>query len=259
MSSSISAGYPASTTTNSSRLSSTNLMRVSSASLPNESLASFTSAYASSTNSMPPTADSTTSCVLMAVCPTNGATIPDRSVSTKWPRFKYPSPCSSSAIMRAMVVLPVPGLPLNTMCIVAFTLAPCTPAIFFFSASCSCATRLRTCFFTPARPITASSFASTDSMFSPDADVSSSVKSASAKLRRLSLDLVPDRCTRSVCLLIAASTSRSTNNLPPLSAAHFAMGPLSSSSSFSLVRSLWIMNPLSSVATRTKAAISSGA
>ena len=57
-----------------------------------------------------------TSCVFRAVWPTYPATSPERSTSMSCPLLNTPIAAYSPPTSRATVVLPVPGLPRNTMC-----------------------------------------------------------------------------------------------------------------------------------------------
>ena len=66
-------------------------------------------------NSTPPSARCTTARVLGAVWPTYSATRSARVTSTRCPEVSTPSAAYSSAVKRAIVVLPVPGGPVNSM------------------------------------------------------------------------------------------------------------------------------------------------
>src|SRR5712691_10200335 len=103
--------------------------------------------------------------VLIAVAPTYWPTSPARSTSTRWPRLSRPIARYISASRRAIVVLPVPGLPRKTRCCeVATSGSPC-------SARRACtwrnATSARTCSFTVSRPTSASSSAWSSSRLRP--------------------------------------------------------------------------------------------
>ena len=110
----ISSVYPAMMTTRRSRSSSMRLRSVSIASWPKSFSALRESVYASSMKRTPSNALSITLFVFMAVCPMYPATRSAREASTRWPFERIPSSLKMRAMMRAMVVLPVPGLPENT-------------------------------------------------------------------------------------------------------------------------------------------------
>src|SRR6059058_4435467 len=107
--------------------------------------------------STPSSARRMTRSVLSAVVPTYCPTRPDRSTSTRWPRFNRPIARYIWARRRATVVLPVPGSPRKTRCCdVATSGSPC------FSGSAWTwrnATSARTCSLTVSRPVSASSSA----------------------------------------------------------------------------------------------------
>mmetsp|Transcript_9629 Transcript_9629/g.24920 ORF Transcript_9629/g.24920 Transcript_9629/m.24920 type:complete len:232 (+) Transcript_9629:694-1389(+) len=228
---------------------------VSSASRPNESLASSTSAYASSMMSTPPRADSTTARVLMAVCPAYPATKEPRSASTTWPRRSMRSDLSRLATMRAIVVLPVPGFPTNSMC------SDCSPplgspASFRSRFTCNCAARERMNDFASARPITSSSRASTSPIDCSLAE--SSKKSGSVSVTSRSRETVPIAKTRSVCRLIACSTRLRTSRPLPLAASVPLTSCCTSAASFASLRNgSSSVKPRSATITRTICAISS--
>ena len=67
--------------------------------------------YASSINKTPPFAFFITCAVFNAVCPIYPATKPDLSVSINCPFDTTPRHLNTLAIIRATVVLPVPGCP----------------------------------------------------------------------------------------------------------------------------------------------------
>src|ERR687894_650322 len=66
--------------------------------------------------STPPYAFFRASLVFGAVCPTYWPTRSSRVTETRWPLSTYPSRWRISAMRRATVVFPVPGLPLKHMC-----------------------------------------------------------------------------------------------------------------------------------------------
>src|SRR5687768_14276813 len=66
--------------------------------------------------STPPYAFFRASLVFGAVCPTYWPTRSSRVTETRCPRSTYPSRCRISAMRRATVVFPVPGLPVKHMC-----------------------------------------------------------------------------------------------------------------------------------------------
>nr|BAA31574.2 unnamed protein product [Bacillus sp.] [Bacillus sp. (in: firmicutes)] len=78
--------------------------------------------YASSIKSTPPSADLITSFVSLAVCPTYSPTRSARVTSLNWPVDNTPITFRYFATIRAIVVFPVPGLPVKTMCIDMFVL-----------------------------------------------------------------------------------------------------------------------------------------
>src|SRR5579859_1015884 len=67
-------------------------------------------------NSTPPMARLITSLVLGAVWPIYCPTRSSRVTATRWPRRTKPRRCRISAMRRATVVLPVPGLPVKDIC-----------------------------------------------------------------------------------------------------------------------------------------------
>ena len=75
-----------------------------------------TNRYASSTNKTPPLAASITFLVLVAVCPINPSTKSLRCTSMNCPVSNNPTSAIIRAVNRAIVVLPVPGLPIKHMC-----------------------------------------------------------------------------------------------------------------------------------------------
>mmetsp|Transcript_1733 Transcript_1733/g.4265 ORF Transcript_1733/g.4265 Transcript_1733/m.4265 type:complete len:220 (-) Transcript_1733:1160-1819(-) len=180
-------------------------MSVSRASLPKESLSPWTRVYASSTNRMPPSASLTRLVTLIAVCPTYPATSEARSASTRCPEDSRPSSASSAAMMRATVVLPVPGLPEKIMCREP-ELSAGSPAFLRWSSNSSCACSERTKRLTSASPTMASSWRNGEA--APTAATATPlppVKSAISSVVRLSFERVPQAYTRRVCAAIAAS------------------------------------------------------
>ena len=112
----ISSVYPATIITRLSLWSSISFTSASTASLPKSfGTSGFISEYASSIKRTPPIACSTVSCTFIAVCPTYPATSPERSVSIILPSESIPSALYIFPTRRATVVLPVPGLPVNTI------------------------------------------------------------------------------------------------------------------------------------------------
>src|SRR5215217_2812559 len=93
--------------------------------------------------------------VLTAVMPTYSPTSPARSTSTRCPRLRSPIARYMCASRRAIVVLPVPGLPRKTRCCEVATSG--SPR----SSRCPCtsrnATSARTCSFTKSSPTSESS------------------------------------------------------------------------------------------------------
>src|SRR5918912_1050376 len=84
--------------------------------------------------------------VFVAVCPTYSPTRPARSTSTRWPFRSSPIARYIWASRRAIVVLPVPGLPRKTRCwLVATSGSPCSSR---FACTCRNATSARTCSLT---------------------------------------------------------------------------------------------------------------
>src|SRR5215218_2868841 len=93
--------------------------------------------------------------VLTAVMPTYSPTSPARSTSTRCPRLRSPIARYMCASRRAIVVLPVPGLPRKTRCCEVATSGSQR------SSRCPCtsrnATSARTCSFTKSSPTSESS------------------------------------------------------------------------------------------------------
>ena len=81
-------------------------------------------------------------------------TSPERSTSTKLLPFTIPSARKMRATMRATVVLPVPGLPVNTMC--SERGAAGSPCARRAASTFSLLTIFRISAFTPSRPTSAS-------------------------------------------------------------------------------------------------------
>src|SRR5918996_1236325 len=119
--------------------------------------------------STPPYAFFRASLVFGAVCPTYWPTRSSRVTETRCPRSPYPSRCRISAMRRATVVFPVPGLPVKHMCSEGRSDAsPCSPRRRSTTSSAAIS-RIRV--FTGASP--------TSSPSSPSRTASSPVRRAS--------------------------------------------------------------------------------
>ena len=149
--SSISSPYPAKITTSLSLLSSIILTSSAIASLPKSFSPPPDNEYASSINKTPSNADSITSRVLVAVCPTYPATRLERSTSTNLFVLRIFILYKISATILAIVVFPVPGFPLNIICLVIVLLIP---VLFLSSCISNISFQSRIILFTLSNPIT---------------------------------------------------------------------------------------------------------
>ena len=149
--SSISLLYPAKITTSLSLLSSIILTSSFIASIPKSFSPPADNEYASSINKTPSNADSITSRVWVAVCPTYPATRSERFTSTNLFVLRIFILYKISATILAIFVFPVPEFPLNIICLVIVLLLPIS---FFCSCTFNLAFHLRIKFFTSSNPIT---------------------------------------------------------------------------------------------------------
>ena len=121
--------------------------------------------YASSIKSIPPFASFILACVFIAVCPIYPATRDDLSTSTTCPLVRTPISLYNAPRILATVVLPVPGLPVNTRCKETGTVFK--PIVFLF---CCIFTKLVSAFisfFMLSSPIRlSSSLYGSDTVFS---------------------------------------------------------------------------------------------
>ena len=109
-------------------------------------------------NSTPPSAESTSLLVLIAVEPRCSPTRSARCASTTLGRTSSPSAAKIRPRIRATVVLPVPGGPVKTKCLAGgWLVRPCASRS---RATRSCAVISCTWRLTGSRPISASSSAS---------------------------------------------------------------------------------------------------
>ena len=108
-------------------------------------------------NSTPPMAESMSLLVLIAVEPRYSPTRSARCASTTSGRTSSPNAAKIRPRMRATVVLPVPGGPVNTKCLAGGWLV--SPCVSRSLATRNCAAIDRTCCFTGSRPTSSSSSA----------------------------------------------------------------------------------------------------
>jgi hypothetical protein len=157
----MSAVYPASTITSRSLSSSARFSSVAIASSPYGSPPVYPALcreYASSMNRTPPRAESTSLFVLMAVDPRCSPTRSARCASITSGRTSSPRAAKIRPRIRATVVFPVPGGPVNTKCRAGgCDVSPCRSRSL---ATRSWAAIARTCCLTGSRPISSSSSAS---------------------------------------------------------------------------------------------------